>query len=70
VTLLFGLPCTGRAIGARDIPESWREDLLAWFALIVHNTAEPVLALLPPSGSRTYHDLVAAVHSTYLNIFI
>ena len=29
VAMLLGLPCAGRAVGAEDVPLSWREDLLA-----------------------------------------
>ena len=32
VAMLLGLPCAGRAVGAEDVPFSWREDLLAQFA--------------------------------------
>ena len=45
VALLLGLPCGGEAMGARDIPETWRQDLLDRFALVVRNdhAVEPVV---------------------------
>jgi len=35
--MLLGLPCAGRAVGAEDVPLSWREDLLARFAGVQRN---------------------------------
>ena len=35
--MLLGLPCAGRAVGAEDVPLSWREDLLARLAGVQRN---------------------------------
>ena len=37
VAMLLGLPCAGRAVGAEDVPLSWREDLLARFTGVQRN---------------------------------
>jgi hypothetical protein len=47
VALLFGLLCGGDAMGAHDILESWREDLLARFSPVVRNFAKPTLPFSP-----------------------
>jgi hypothetical protein len=35
VALLSGLPCAGQAMRAVDVPVTWRDDILARFALVV-----------------------------------
>ena len=37
VSLLLGLPCAGRAMGAVDVPITWRDELLAHFAPVQRN---------------------------------
>ena len=37
VTYLLGLPCAGTAVSARDVPPTWREELLARFAGVQRN---------------------------------
>ena len=44
VTLLLGLPCAGRAMGAADIPQTWRQNILQRFAPVVRNGHAPAPA--------------------------
>ena len=37
VAMLLGLPCAGRAVCAEDVSLSWRDDLLARFAVVQRN---------------------------------
>jgi hypothetical protein len=37
VALLLGLPCAGKAMGAVDIPVTWRDEILARFMPVVRN---------------------------------
>lgn len=41
VSLLLGLPHAGRAVGARDMPVDWRDDLLARFAHVPRTQGAP-----------------------------
>ena len=37
MAMLLGLPCAGRGVGAEDVALSWRDDLLARFAVVQRN---------------------------------
>jgi hypothetical protein len=41
VALLFGLPYVGEAMGATDLPESWRQDIFVRFVPVVRNNHAP-----------------------------
>ena len=51
MALLLGLPIAGTSVAARDVPGTWREDLLARFANVPRNDrADPYRTFVSTHG--------------------
>jgi hypothetical protein len=62
VVLLLGLSCADWAIGVADIPETWRQDFLQMFELVVLNDRAPV----PAQGFASLHELTTTLLRQYI----
>ncbi|KAF8664446.1 hypothetical protein HU200_054618 [Digitaria exilis] len=64
--MLLGLPCAGRAVGAFDVPPSWRDELLARFAGVQRNALAPPYRTFSsahgPTKKEDANDAIVARH--------